>query len=209
VIRINLLAVRRKAPEPSFAIAQRAPLLCSLLLLATALVVGWRFWSVRQESARLTGEIQQAQQEAQSLRSVLEHVQQFEQRKTLLQQVQQFEQRKSLLQQRVALIEELRQGQTAPVHMIDEVSRAVPDRLWLTEMKQDAGGLKIDGRTTSLTSLSDFVGNLESSGYFARPVEIVDSQVENATQNTVDVVKFTVKAQFAMPGTKAVPRTGT
>jgi len=196
VIRINLLAVRRKAPEPSFAIAQRAPLLCSLLLLATALVVGWRFWSVRQESARLTDEIQRAQQEAQSLRSVL-------------QQVQQFEQRKSLLQQRVALIEELRQGQTAPVHMIDEVSRAVPDRLWLTERKQDAGGLKIDGRTTSLTSLSDFVGNLESSGYFARPVEIVDSQVENATQNTVDVVKFTVKAQFAMPGTKAVPRTGT
>ena len=196
MIRINLLAVRRKAPEPSFAIAQRAPLLCSLLLLATALVVGWRFWSVRQESARLTDEIQRAQQEAQSLRSVL-------------QQVQQFEQRKSLLQQRVALIEELRQGQTAPVHMIDEVSRAVPDRLWLTERKQDAGGLKIDGRTTSLTSLSDFVGNLESSGYFARPVEIVDSQVENATQNTVDVVKFTVKAQFAMPGTKAVPRTGT
>lgn len=196
MIRINLLAVRRKAPEPSFAIAQKAPLLCSLLLLATALGIGWRFWSVRQESARLTDEIQRAQREAQSLRSVLE-------------QVQQFEQRKILLQQRVALIEELRQGQTAPVHMIDEVSRAVPDRLWLTEMKQDAGGLRIDGRTTSLTSLSDFIGNLESSGYFARPVEIIDSQVENATQNTVDVVKFTVKAQFAMPGTKTVPRTGT
>ena len=196
MIRINLLAVRRKAPEPSFAIAQKVPLLCSLLLLATALVIGWRFWSVRQESARLTGEIQRAQQEAQSLRSVI-------------QQVQQFEQRKTLLQQRVALIEELRQGQSAPVHMLDEVSRAVPDRLWLTEMKQDPTGVKLEGRTTSMTSLSDFVGNLESSGYFARPVEIVDSQVENAAQNPVDVVKFTLKAQFAMPGTKTVPRTGT
>jgi type IV pilus assembly protein PilN len=196
VIRINLLAVRRKAPEPSFAIVQKVPLLCSLLLVATALVIGWRFWSVRQESARLTVEIQAAQQEAQSLRSVI-------------QQVQQFEQRKGVLQQRVALIEELRRGQSAPVHMLDEVSRAVPDRLWLTELKQDSNGLKIDGRTTSMTSLSDFVGNLEASGYFARPVEIVDSQVENSTQNIVDVVKFTVKAQFAMPGTKTVPRTGT
>ena len=196
MIRINLLAVRRKVDDRKGPSLQKVPLLCTLVLLATALGIGWRFWSVRQESARLTTEIQRAQQEAQSLRSVI-------------QQVQQFEHRKSILQQRVALIEELRQGQTAPVHMLDEVSRAVPDRLWLAELKQDQAGLKIDGRTTSMTSLSDFVGNLEASGYFARPVEIIDSQVENSAQNVVDVVKFTVKAQFAMPGTKTVPRTGT
>jgi len=110
-----------------------------------ALLVG------RQQSALLDQEIQRARQEAQSLRSVLE-------------QVKQFEERRAQLQQRVALIEELRDGQGGPVHLLDEVSRAVPDRLWLTEMKQDADGLKIDGRTTSLTALSDFVGNLEASG---------------------------------------------
>jgi type IV pilus assembly protein PilN len=192
MIRINLLAVRRKAPEPNRFAVQKVPLLCSLILLATALLVGWRFWSARQLDARLGDEIQRAEQEAQSLR-------------TVLQQVQQFEQRKAQLQQRVALIEELRQGQSAPVHMLDEISRAVPDRLWLTELKQDPQGLKIDGRTTSLTSLSDFVGNLEASGYFARPVEILDSQVETSN-NAVDLVKFSVKAQFTMPGAaRAVP----
>ena len=197
MIRINLLAVRRKAPEPNRFAVQKVPLLCSLILLATAVFVGWRFWSARQLDARLGDEIQRAEQEAQSLR-------------TVLQQVQQFEQRKAQLQQRVALIEELRQGQSAPVHMLDEISRAVPDRLWLTEMKQDTQGLKIDGRTTSLTALSDFVGNLEASGYFARPVEILDSQVENS-QGAVDVVKFSVRAQFTMPGAArpATPKTGT
>ena len=40
--------------------------------------------------------------------------------------------------------------------------------------------MTIDGRCTALTSLSDFVTNLESSGWFKRPVEIVDSQVERA-----------------------------
>jgi Tfp pilus assembly protein PilN len=79
-------------------------------------------------------------------------------------------------------------------------------------MKQDAEVLRLDGRTTSLTALSDFVGNLESSGYFARPVEILDSQVETV-QGTGDVVRFSVKAQFVMPGSPKpaapAPKAGT
>jgi type IV pilus assembly protein PilN len=195
MIRINLLAARKRAPEPSLFTTQKVPLLCSLVLVLTALGLGWRYWSVRQQSALLDQEIQRAQQEAQSLRTVLEQVKQFETRRTQL-------------QQRVALIEELRDGQGGPVHLLDEVSRAVPDRLWLTEMKQDADGLRIDGRTTSLTALSDFVGNLEASGYFARPVEIVDSQAEasaQAAQAGLDVVKFTVRVQFVLPGAKPKP----
>ena len=54
------------------------------------------------------------------------------------QQVQQFEQRKAQLQQRVALIEQLRKDQTGPVHMLDQISRALPPMLWLTELKQGA-----------------------------------------------------------------------
>jgi type IV pilus assembly protein PilN len=119
--------------------------------------------------------------------------------------VSEFEKRRTQLQQRVALIEELRKGQSGPVHLLDELSRALPDRLWLTQMKQQDGEIRVDGRTTSLTALSDFVGNLESSGYFARPVEILDSQVESQGQQQAagagDLVKFTVKAQFSMPGT--------
>ncbi len=80
----------------------------------------------------------------------------------------------------MGLIEQLRKGQGAPVHMIDELSKAMPEMLWLTELKQDGGDLTIDGRCTTLTALSDFVGNLERSGYFRRPVEILDSKVEAA-----------------------------
>ena len=34
------------------------------------------------------------------------------------------------------LIEQLRNGQTGPVHMLDQISRALPPMLWLTELKQ-------------------------------------------------------------------------
>ena len=97
----------------------------------------------------------------------------------------------------MALIEELQRGRSAPVHMLDEISRSVPDRLWLTQIEQAEGVLTIEGRTTVLTALSDFVASLENSGYFKRPVEIVNSQVE--TQQTSELVRFTVKAAFEAP----------
>jgi type IV pilus assembly protein PilN len=191
MIRINLLAVDRKPVTPGIDLAQKITIGCSLLLVATAALLGWRFWSIRQDSVRLDQDIRSAQAETDRLRSVLEQVSAFEKRRTQL-------------QQRVALIEELRKGQSGPVHLLDEVSRAMPDRLWLTQMQQQDGEVRVEGRTTSLTALSDFVGNLESSGYFARPVEILDSQVESqgtqATAGPGDLVKFTVKAQFSMPG---------
>jgi type IV pilus assembly protein PilN len=183
MIRINLLAVERKPEKKALLAGQKAVILGTAILAAAALLMGWRYFSLRQETARLDEDLRTAQQEQVRLQSVL-------------QQAQEFERRKQELQQRVALIEELRKGQSAPVRMLDEVSRALPDRLWLTEMLQDDKGVRIDGRTTSLTSLSDFVGNLEGSGFFARPVEILDSQVEGSEG---DIIKFSVKAPFQAP----------
>ena len=187
MIRINLLAVERertKRKSTGISVAQRVTLACSLILVVTAAGVGWWFWSLGQQSAQLDRDILAAEQEIQRLRSVLGQVQQFE-----TQRVQ--------LRQRVALIEELQRGRSAPVHMLDEISRSVPDRLWLTSIDQIEGALTIEGRTTVLTALSDFVASLESSGYFKRPVEIVNSQVE--TQQTTELVRFTVKAAFEAP----------
>lgn len=192
MIRINLLAVERKPAAATFDVRQKVTLACSLLLVGTAALLGWRYWSLQQDSRLLDADIAAARAETQRLQSVL-------------QQVADFEKQRVQLQQRVALIEELRKGQSGPVHLLDEVSRALPDRLWLTQMQnQDSGDVRVEGRTTSLTALSDFVGNLEASGYFIRPVEIIDSQVETQRDATAgsasDVVTFTVRAQFAVPG---------
>jgi type IV pilus assembly protein PilN len=197
MIRINLLATERdKQPRKraalAFDIGQKVTLLCSLILVAAALGIGWWWWMLDRESARLTSEIASAERETARL-------------KTILTQVATFEKQKQNLQDRVKLIEELRTGQAGPVHMIDELSKAMPEMLWLTELKQDGGELTIDGRCTTLTALSDFVGNLERSGYFRRPVEILDSQVEAAAAPAGELIAFTLKATFAMPGTEPVP----
>lgn len=198
MIRINLLAADRekqprKAASLGFDIGQKVTLVCSLILVATALGVGWWWWMLDRESARLTSDIAAAERETARL-------------KTILTQVAQFESQKQQLQQRVSLIEELRKGQTGPVHLVDQLSRAMPEMLWLTSLSQDGGEITVDGRCTTLTALSDFVSNLERSGYFRRPVEILDSQVEQVTGSSAELIKFQLRATFALPGTEPQPK---
>ena len=117
-----------------------------------------------------------------------------------------FEVRKQQLEQRVALIDELRKGQNAPVHMVDQISRALPDMTWLTTLKQEGYTLTLQGRCLTLTALSDFVGNLEASRYFARPVEIVDSVVVSGDgKTTPDLIQFTIRGTFQMAGIDPLP----
>ena len=117
--------------------------------------------------------------------------------------MQEFEQRKAQLSQRVVLIEDLRKGQTGPVHMLDQISRSLPPMLWLTEVKQVAGDVLIDGLSTTQTGVSDFVNNLETSGYFKRSIDIVGTTTEPLPQPPGELVKFTLRAQFQRPGETA------
>ena len=161
---------------------------CSLILLAAGLFIGWRYSNLGKESAQLATDIANAQTEAARLRTVIA-------------QVQQFEQRSAQLQQRVSLIEQLRRDQTGPVHMLDQISRALPPMLWLTDLKQGASPdeVLVDGRGTTLTGLSDFVANLEQSGYFRKSVEIVSSQTESLPTQRGDLIRFSIKANFQRP----------
>jgi len=190
MIRINLLAVERertrKRAGGGLDASMRLTLACLAILLITAVGIGYWAWSLGRQSGDLDRQIVSAQTEARRLHSVI-------------QQVQQFEKQRGELQQRVALIEQLRQGQTNAVHLLDEVSKSLPDMLWLTDLKQADDMVTIDGRCTSLTALSDFVANLERSPYFKKPVELVGSQTQTIPEPPGELIRFTVKATFAPP----------
>jgi type IV pilus assembly protein PilN len=191
MIRINLLAAERastKKKSVSLGTAgQKMTVGCSLILVLALLFIGWRYWTLGRESNQLDAEIAAGQEETTRLHSVI-------------QQVQQFEQRRAQLQQRVVLIEQLRKGQTGPVHMLDQISRALPPMLWLTALKQTGDSVLIDGRSTTITALSDYVANLEATGYFKRSIEIVSTTTETTTTPVGEMVRFSIKAEFQQPG---------
>ena len=186
MIRINLLAVERQVPGRrfTFALGEQTTVLSSLILLVAAVLIASQFFSIRGESRALDDELAGARQEIQRLQEELE-------------QVMLFDERRAQLQLRIALIAELQRGQVGPVQMLDQVSQNLPDSLWLTEMRQEGNVLVILGQAMTLNALSDFVANLERSGYFIPPVDLIDSQLEG------QVVRFEVRAQFLVPG--AVP----
>ena len=195
MIRINLIAVERKPVKRAvmFQAGQKITAACSAILIVAALFIGWRYWSLQQQSVALDKDISVAQQETTRLHAVI-------------QQVQQFEQQKAQLQQRVVLIEQLRKTQTGPVHMLDQISQALPPMLWLTELKQTDDSVVIDGRCTAVTSLTDFVTNLEASGYFKRSIDIISSQTESMPTPPGELIKFSIKAQFQQPGEAPKPK---
>jgi type IV pilus assembly protein PilN len=197
VIRVNLIGERKLAKKKfAFPIEQQITTVCGAILLAAALFCGWRYWSLGREAARLAADIAKAQKETASLKSILA-------------QVDDFEEQKGQLQQRVELIEQLRKEQTGPVHMLDEISRSLPPMLWLTQIKQtpNSNEVLIEGRSNTLTSISDFVGGLEQSGYFQRSIEIVSTTSDTsqaaekaAAATTGELIKFQLKAIFKTPG---------
>ena len=196
MIRINLLGVERKQVRskgvPTFDIGQQLTVACSLVLVGAMLGIGYWFWYLNEASTRVDREIVAANAEATRLRG-------------LLMEVQQFEARKAQLTQRVQLIEQLRGGQSVPVQLLDHVSRSLPDMLWLTSMVQNGPALTIQGRSTTLIALSDFVTNLGTNPLLIKPIEIVSSEVDKSSSATqarpgvpaVEMVRFTVKAQVA------------
>ena len=196
MIRINLLATERraaKAAAPGFQSGQKMMIIGSLVLVLAVVGVGWRYWALGQQKAEVARQIEAANREEARLQEILK-------------QVQEFENRRKMLESRVALIDELRKGQNAPVHMIDQISRALPDMTWLTGMTQSAYTLELKGQCLSLTSLSDFVGNLEASRYFARPVEIIDSAVmPGAGGKGPELIQFTIRGTFQMAGVETTP----
>jgi type IV pilus assembly protein PilN len=107
-------------------------------------------------------------------------------------QVDQFQQRKAVLENKVLVIEQLRLAQKSPVHMLDEISKALPDFVWLTNLDETRGALRFAGQSNSLAAVADFISGLQRTGWFPQ-VDLGSSQEEQ------NIVNFTVTGTFKDP----------
>jgi type IV pilus assembly protein PilN len=107
------------------------------------------------------------------------------------QQVDQFQQRKAILENKVLVIEQLRLAQKSPVHMLDEISKALPDYVWLTVMDENRGAVKFTGQSNSLAAVADFISALQRSGWFQADL--------GSSQDQQNIVNFTVTGTFTDP----------
>jgi Tfp pilus assembly protein PilN len=187
MIRINLLAADRPTKKTKRAAAAPGSVQAYLFLGlfatgAVALCALGYLWQSAQ-LRKLDAEIAQAQQRQRELQAIKK-------------QVDDLEAKRATFQRKVDLIERLKAEQSAPVHMLDEVSKALPDFVWLTQM--DSAGppgtstVKFAGQSSGLTPVADFISALQRSGWFPA-VDLVSSTEQN------NIVTFAVQASFKSP----------
>jgi type IV pilus assembly protein PilN len=107
-------------------------------------------------------------------------------------QVDQFEQKKAVLKNKVETIEKLRLAQKSPVHMLDEVSKALPDYVWLTSMDEVRGNVAFKGQSNSIASVAEFMTAMQRSGWFPS-IEL------GGTTDQQNLVNFDLTGQFKDP----------
>lgn len=184
MIRINLVAPEKKAKAKDKGPALPAGALQSYLLLALfaggALVLCAGAWWLQSNKLR---DLETRIAADEKRRKDLEAIEQ---------QVNQFQQKKATLENKVLVIEQLRLAQRSPVHMLDEVSKALPDYVWLTSLDENRGAMRFAGQSNSLAAVADFISGLQRSGWFPQ----VDLGTSQQAQN---LVNFTLTGTFRDP----------
>jgi len=82
-----------------------------------------------------------------------------------IKRVEELDARRQELAQKNHAIELLRSQRTIPVHIMDEISRALPDYLWLTNVQLKGESLNIDGATLQEQAIPTFMKNLDASEF--------------------------------------------
>jgi type IV pilus assembly protein PilN len=200
MIKINLIAEaqkpkgREKAPArvPGSGVLGQNILMVAVVVLA-AVAVAWRWYGLASEHRALVAEITRAEQEKERLQAIIK-------------KGEDYKAKKDLLQRKIALVSQLKRNQSGPVHLLDEISKQLPDFLWLDSMTEAGWNVQIQGKATTYNAVSNFYNNLTGSRYF-----------ENVALGPITAipqgVTFSMSCQFipqpATPGVEAPAGTPT
>jgi type IV pilus assembly protein PilN len=89
--------------------------------------------------------------------------------KSIIDEVNGYEKKKASLEQKINLINDLKRNQHGPVRLMDEISKALPDLVWLNDMNLAGQNISIHGKAMTPNAVANFIENLKKSPYFAEP----------------------------------------
>jgi type IV pilus assembly protein PilN len=191
MIKINLLVearAERVARAPLIALGAASLnnyVLLGLIILGLAFV-GLRYWKLSSTLAAIKAEIVVNQRE-------------FDRLKPIIAEVEAFKKKNAELKHKIEVIEQLKQNQYGPVRVMDEVSKALPDLLWLTNMGLTGNTLTLQGQALNENAVANFISNLGASPFFAEPSLKIMSQDERG------VFTFDLSCTFTQTPREAAP----
>lgn len=161
MIKINLLPDTKPVKKRRAAAAYGGAGRLNLMLVAGGVAVGLlvilvHYLLLSSQIKDLDEKIRKDQLEVARLESVLR-------------EVKDFEDKKARLQKKVDLINQLKVNQKGPVRLMDEVSNALPDLVWIDSMEYRGNAINISGKAFNPPAISNFITNLKKIPAFQEP----------------------------------------
>jgi len=185
MIRINLLKPETKdiretvaAPGTSEEGGKRGPNLGNLVFLLLVIGLGAFYFFQKKAFDRENALLAQARQEKSQFQYVEAKLE--EQRKA-----------RESLDRKITLIETLNAQRDMAPRLMDELSRRLPEWVWLSELTYDDKGIQIKGRALSNNLIADYISSLEASP------QIMNVNLVSSTQRTAQgdlYLEFSLRA---------------
>src|SRR4051794_34332532 len=151
-------------------------LLVGILIGILTLAGAW--WLQNQKTTAKQAEVETAQREVDQMAAVIK-------------EVEDYKGKKSELERKIGVINDLKANQRGPVRVMDYVSRALPELLWLDRMKMTAGAIEIEGRAFNTNAVANFIENLDKVPEFDEPT------LKTTEQQTGGVYKFVINFNYS------------
>lgn len=184
MIKINLLPVRA---------AQKKEKLREQLILA---VVGLVVVLVGCATAYTTVVAKTMQKQ----KEIAKQEQEIEQLQKIIGEVGRVKKLQEELQGKLDVLDRLKQNKSGPVHLLDELSKALPEKLWIESFKEAAGKIDLTGTGLNEETVALFLKQLDESPYF-KNVEL--QVIEQTAAQNVKLHRFTIICQIEGPAAPA------
>ncbi|MFQ5720304.1 MAG: PilN domain-containing protein [Acidobacteriota bacterium] len=185
MIRINLIAEARaqKVRKPLISFDSGNETMANVVMAAVIVLAiffcGYKYFALNSTLGDLGNKIANANIERERLKDILK-------------KGEEFKAQRELLKRKVDLITQLKKNQSVPVHLLDQVSRNLPEFLWLENMNQQGGAVSLSGKATNYNAVSNLYNNLRDSNSF---VDVV----LGTTQVAGSGVSFSMTCKFVNP----------
>ncbi|MDF1579432.1 MAG: PilN domain-containing protein [Desulfuromonadales bacterium] len=183
MIRINLLPVK-EAQKKEMLIGQVVILAVAVSIVVLGCLGGY-LW--------LQGQVKEQQ------RQVDEKQTEINQLKKVLGKVREFEKKQKELRSKLDVLGRLKENRSGPVHLLDELSAALAEGVWVELFNEKGGAIAISAIGLSQEAAAVFLRNLEASPYFKNVSLLVINQ---KSQGDVVLHQFKVICAVETPPKK-------
>jgi type IV pilus assembly protein PilN len=147
MIRVNLLPVREARRQAGI---RHQAMVLGLAAGAGLLVCIWIHVSIAAQQRAQQRQIAAAKSELKELEATRA-------------QVERFRAEREEIERKLKVIDDLEKNRTGPVRIMDEIAKRIPKRMWLTELKMNAGVMTLEGVSLDAEIVAAFLTSLAES----------------------------------------------